>query len=239
MSRPEVSLPVAGSRDRYTVSPSKIVCLGLNYRDHIAESASVRVQGFTPDDPAEPVLFPKTTNTLIGPDNPIVLPAIVSTYGFAEPRTDHEAELALIIGKECRDVAESAALDYVYGYTCANDVSQRNIQNGDRSGWFRGKSFDTFCPIGPVVVPAARIANVQNLTIVCRKNGTVVQSANTSQMIFPVRTIVSFISRNFTLYPGDLILTGTPAGVGPLADGDVVEVEIESIGTLRNPVRAG
>ncbi|MFW5686076.1 MAG: fumarylacetoacetate hydrolase family protein, partial [Spirochaetota bacterium] len=133
-----ITLPVAGSDERYTVSPSKIIALGLNYRDHIAESVSVQVRGLTPVEPSEPVLFPKLPSCLIGPDEPIVLPAIVDTYQFEQPRTDYEAELALIIGRECRDVAEDAALEYVYGYTCMNDVSQRNIQNGDRSGWFRG-----------------------------------------------------------------------------------------------------
>jgi 2-keto-4-pentenoate hydratase/2-oxohepta-3-ene-1,7-dioic acid hydratase in catechol pathway len=118
-----------------------------------------------------------------------------------------------------------------------NDVSQRNIQNGDRSGWFRGKSFDTFGPIGPRIVRAQDIGDVQNLDIVCRKNGLVVQSSNTRHMIFPVAFTISFISRNFTLLPGDIILTGTPAGVGPIVEGDDVEVEIARIGVLRNPVK--
>jgi 2-keto-4-pentenoate hydratase/2-oxohepta-3-ene-1,7-dioic acid hydratase in catechol pathway len=239
VGNPRITLPVAGTKDRYTVAPSKIIALGLNYRDHIAESESVRVQGFTPDEPSEPVLFPKLPSCLIGPDEPIVLPGIVGDYEFDDPRTDYEAELALIIGSECRDVTPDAVPDYIYGYTCMNDVSQRNIQNGDRSGWFRGKSFDTFGPIGPVVVPAASVPDVQALDIRCRLNGRTVQESNTRHMIFPVDVTVSFISRNFTLYPGDIILTGTPAGVGPLAHGDVVEVEIDGIGVLRNPVRAG
>lgn len=237
MSHPSIELPVSGTGEVYRVAPSKIVALGLNYRDHIAESASVRVQGFDADVPSEPVLFPKLPSCLIGPEQPIVLPRIARTYGFDEPRTDYEAELALIVGSECRDVPPDGALDYVYGYTCMNDVSQRDIQNGDRSGWFRGKSFDTFGPVGPVVVPTGAIGDVQALDIACRLNGATVQSSNTRFMIFPVAETVSFISRNFTLYPGDIILTGTPAGVGPIADGDVVEVEIEGIGILRNPVR--
>lgn len=236
MSRASIDLPVAGTDEVYRIAPSKIIALGLNYRDHIAESASVQVQGFDHDVPQEPVLFPKLPSCLIGPDEPIVLPSIVRTYGFDEPRTDYEAELALIVGRECRDVPAERALEYVYGYTCMNDVSQRNIQNGDRSGWFRGKSFDTFGPVGPVVVPAGAIGDVQSLDISCRLNGTTVQSSNTRFMIFPVAEMVSFISRNFTLYPGDLVLTGTPAGVGPISDGDVVEVEVEGIGILRNPV---
>lgn len=236
MSRKEIRLPIAGSEETFVVSPSKIIALGLNYRDHIAESVSVRVSGLTPDEPSEPVLFPKLPSCLIGPDESIELPAIVATYGFDEPRTDHEAELALVIGRECRNVDPEHALEYVLGYTCMNDVSQRNIQNGDRSGWFRGKSFDTFGPIGPRLVRAQDIGDVQNLDIVCRKNGQVVQSSNTRHMIFPVDFTVSFISRNFTLLPGDIILTGTPAGVGPIVPGDEVEVEVAGIGVLRNTV---
>ncbi len=236
MSRPRICLPVAGTGAHYEVAPSKIIALGLNYRDHIAESESVRVRGFSPDEPSEPVLFPKLPSCLTGPEEPIVLPRIIEQYRFDDPRTDYEAELALFIGAECSWVDEEDALDCVYGYTCMNDVSQRNIQNGDRSGWFRGKSFDTFGPIGPTVVPAERLSDPQCLSIECRLNGRTVQSSNTSHMIFPLPAIVSFVSRNFTLYPGDIILTGTPAGVGRLHDGDVVEVEIEGIGTLRNPV---
>ena len=233
-----VSLPVAGSEERYTVSPTKIIALGLNYREHIAESLSVGASNWGTDDPVEPVLFSKTTNVLIGPDEPIVLPALVNEYGFDQPRTDYEAELAVVIGRECHDLGPDEALEAVLGYTCVNDVSQRNIQNSDKAGWFRGKSFDTFGPVGPVLVPADLIGDVQNLRIECRLNGRTVQSSNTRNMIFPVAVAVSFISRNFTLYPGDLILTGTPSGVGAIAPGDVVEVEIESIGVLRNPVEA-
>jgi 2-keto-4-pentenoate hydratase/2-oxohepta-3-ene-1,7-dioic acid hydratase in catechol pathway len=128
------------------------------------------------------------------------------------------------------------AMKHVLGFTCANDVSQRDIQNGDRSGWFRGKSFDTFLPIGPRIVPREEITDVQNLTVQTRLNGAVVQEGNTGQMIFPVAETIAFISRNFTLAAGDIILTGTPAGIGPIRHGDTVEVEIESIGTLTNPV---
>lgn len=227
-----------GGSEPYEIAPSKIIALGLNYRDHIAESVSVRVQGLSPDEPSEPVLFPKLPSCLIGPGQTIELPGIVAAYRFDEPRTDYEAELALVIGTECSWVDEDRALECVFGYTCMNDVSQRNIQNGDRSGWFRGKSFDTFGPIGPAILPAGQMPDPQAAGIECRLNGKTVQSSNTAHMIFPVCTIISFISRNFTLYPGDIILTGTPSGVGPIHDGDVVEVEIEGIGTLRNPVSA-
>ncbi len=237
---PSVALPVAGSSgDEYTLNPSKILCLGLNYSDHIKESLSVRVRGFTPDAPKEPVLFPKTPNSLCGPDSAIEIPAIVKQYDFEEPRTDHEAELAVIIGTRMRNVSAANAMDHVYGYTCANDVSQRNIQNGDRSGWYRGKSFDTFCPVGPCVVPAASIEDPHNLSIVCRVEGRTRQRGNTSQMIFRMPEILEFLSANMTLEPGDLILTGTPAGVSPLSPGDTVEIEIEGIGILKNHVVEG
>ncbi len=233
-----IRLPVAGSSELYTVRPTKIIALGLNYRDHVAESESVRVSGFTKEIPTEPMLFPKTPNVLVGNNEPIILPRILSDYAFPEPRTDHEAELALIISKRCSDVAEKDAYTVVFGYTCMNDVSQRNIQNADRTGWFRGKSFDTFGPIGPRIVPHDQIGDPQALEIMCRKNGREVQHSNTRHMIFSIRRTIAFVSRNFTLEEGDIILTGTPSGVGPLSAGDVVEVEIEKIGILRNPVAA-
>ncbi len=221
---------------RYTVAPSKVVALGLNYRAHIKESVSVRVKGFDTTEPDEPVLFPKLPSSIIGPDESIRIPAVLDTYSFNEERTDYEGELAVIIGTGGRDIAVADAIDHVLGFTCANDVSQRNIQNADRSGWFRGKSFDTFLPLGPRIVPAYKIPNVQDLVVKTRLNGVVVQEGNTGQMIFPIAETIAFVSRNFTLMEGDIILTGTPAGVGPLRHGDVVEVEIESIGVLRNRV---
>lgn len=220
----------------YEVRPTKIICLGQNYRAHIAESESVRVRGFGTDEPEEPVLFPKLPSCLIGPDDPIEIPDILSSYNFRDERTHYEGELALILAKGGKNVPAEDALDLILGVACANDVSQRNIQNGDRAGWFRGKSFDTFLPIGPRIVPLSEIGDVQRLSIVTRLNGTTVQQANTDQMIFPVAETLSFISRNFTLEPGDIVLTGTPAGVGPISHGDTVEVEIENIGVLSNPV---
>ncbi len=237
---PSVTLPIAGSAGEvYALSPSKILCLGLNYSDHIKESLSVRVRGFTQDVPKEPVLFPKTSNALCGPDSAIELPAILKRYDFEQPRTDHEAELAIIIGAQMRNVSAENAMDYVYGYTCANDVSQRDIQNGDRSGWYRGKSFDTFCPVGPCIVPAAAVEDPHNLSIECRVGDRVMQRGNTSQMIFRIPEILEFLSANMTLEAGDLVLTGTPSGVSPLTPGDTVEVEIEGIGTLINHVVQG
>jgi len=231
-----ITLPIKNSQDTYTVDPGKLIALGLNYHAHIAESVSVKVKGFTTEVPPEPLLFPKTPNVLVGPDAPIVIPAFLKKYGFDELRTDYEAELAVIIGRRCKDVPAADAMGCVLGYTCMNDVSQRNIQNGDRTGWFRGKSLDTFGPIGPQVVLARDLSDPQNLEIRCRLNGKTVQEGHTSQMIFTIPEIIAFVSKNFTLEAGDIILTGTPAGVGPLHHGDGVEVEIEGIGVLKNTV---
>ena len=232
-----VTLPVAGGGS-YQLRPSKIVALGLNYLEHIKESQSVDVRNFTESIPTEPLLFPKTPNVLIAPGEAIVLPAFVEDYGFPDCRTDHEAELAIVIRDRVKNLRPEQAMDHVFGFTCFNDVSQRNLQKGDKSGWFRGKSLDTFGPIGPVIVPPEKIGDPQNLEILCRKNGKVTQHSNTRHMIFKIPEIIAFVSKNFTLEAGDIIVTGTPSGVGPLHHGDVVEVEIEGIGILRNPVQA-
>jgi 2-keto-4-pentenoate hydratase/2-oxohepta-3-ene-1,7-dioic acid hydratase in catechol pathway len=231
-----IQLPIKKSSDRYPVEPSKIIALGLNYKEHIAESHSVKVKGFDPEIPAEPILFPKTPNCLVGPGENIVIPAFLEQYNFDDFRVDYEAELAFVIGEQCKDVSLENAMDVIFGYCCLNDVSQRNIQTGDKSGWFRGKSFDTFGPIGPELVLAGDIGDPMNLAIECRLNGKTVQQSNTKHMIFPIPEIVEFVSKNFTLYPGDIISTGTPSGVGRIQHGDTVEVEIENIGILRNPV---
>ena len=232
-----VTLPMTSGK-KVDIKPSKIICLGLNYLEHIKESQSVNVQNFTDEIPEEPVLFPKTPNVIIGPEEPIVLPAFLLGYNFDDLRTDYEGELAIIIKNRIKNLPEDKAMDHILGFTCFNDVSQRNLQRSDKSGWYRGKSLDTFGPIGPVIVPPEEIGDVQNLNIRTRLNGKVVQQSNTRHMIFKIQQIIAFISKNFTLEPGDIISTGTPSGVGPLRDGDVVEVEIEGIGTLKNPVRA-
>ena len=209
--------------------PQKIVCVGLNYHDHAAEG-SQKV-------PERPLLFAKWPNTLIGPREPIVLPSISA-------KVDYEGELGVVIGRRARGVGVDDALDAVGGYLCANDVSARDLQFADRQ-WVRGKSLDTFCPVGPAVVPASEIPDPQALRLRTILNGEVVQEAPTADMIFSVAAIVAFVSEAITLEPGDLILTGTPAGVGIfrdpellLAAGDEVTVEIEGIGTLTNPVSA-
>lgn len=231
-----VQLPVLNGTEPYSVGPTKIIALGLNYRSHIAESVSVKVRGFTSEVPTEPILFPKTPNVLIGPGEPIVIPKFLQDYGFEELRTDYEAELAVIIGRKCKNVSVGEAMDCVLGYTCINDVSQRNLQTGDRSGWFRGKSLDTFGPVGPRIVLRQDLEEPQKLRVQCRLNGRVVQDGNTDQMIFSVAETIAFVSKNFTLMPGDIIATGTPSGVGQIRHGDVVAVEIEKIGVLENPV---
>ena len=220
----------------YRLAPTKIIALGLNYLEHIAESQSVKVQGFGQERPKEPVLFPKTPNVLIGPGEAILIPAFLEDYRFEEPRVDYEAELAFVVRDRCRHVPEEEAWEHILGFTCFNDVSQRNLQRSDASGWWRGKSLDTFGPAGPRIVGLEELGDPQKLAIRCKLNGKVVQESNTSRMIFGIPLILAFVSRCLTLMPGDLISTGTPSGVGPLRHGDVVEVEVEGIGTLRNPV---
>ncbi len=232
-----IVLPILGSNRSFELGAGKIVAVGLNYRDHIAELPGILKPAALPDPAKEPILFAKTPNVLIAHGDSIVIPAsFIARYGFGEPRTDYEAELAVVIGRHCRNVSVADALSYVLGYTCFNDVSQRDIQNRDRAGWFRGKSFDTYGPIGPAIAPASMIGDPGRLKIECRLNGKTVQSSNTAAMIFGVGELIAFISANMSLEPGDIIVTGTPSGVGKLSAGDVVEVEIEGIGVLRNPV---
>jgi len=209
--------PLAGVRLLAPCQPSKVVAVGLNYRDHAAETHNVL--------PAEPLLFLKPLTSVIGPDEAIVCPAM-------SQQVDYEAELAVVIGRRARQVSAGEATGYVLGYTCANDVTARDIQQRERHN-SRAKSFDTFCPLGPWIV-----TNVcpDDLAIQCRVNGVLRQDSRTSQLVFGVPALVSFISQVMTLLPGDVVLTGTPAGIGPLAPGDVVEVEIEGVGVLRNPV---
>jgi 2-keto-4-pentenoate hydratase/2-oxohepta-3-ene-1,7-dioic acid hydratase in catechol pathway len=231
-----VKLPIFNSKDTYNVQPTKIIGIGLNYNDHIAESESLKVKGLSREPPSEPILFPKTPNTLIGPNEQIIIPKFILEYKFENPRVDYEAELAVIIKDRCKNVSKSDALKHVYGYMASNDVSQRNLQNGDRSGFFRGKSLDTFCPVGPQVVLAKDIGDPQNLNLECRLNGKIVQKSNTSNMIFTIPVLIEFISKCFTLESGDIISTGTPSGVGSLHHGDIVEVILDKIGILRNSV---
>ena len=208
--------------------PGKIICIGLNYGDH-AREAGMPI-------PAEPICFAKWPTALIGDGEPIRLPSISA-------EVDYEAELAVVIGRAATDVPEDDALGYVAGFACFNDVSARDLQRRDGQ-WSRSKSFDTFAPMG-AVVPVDSIGDPQSLAIRCDINGEVLQDGNTADMIFPVARLIAFLSQSTTLRPGDVIATGTPAGVGLaqqpprfLRPGDVVTVEIEGIGRLSNPVAA-
>ncbi|MEZ4399074.1 MAG: fumarylacetoacetate hydrolase family protein [Kofleriaceae bacterium] len=200
-------------------APSKIIGIGQNYRAHAVEMG----KGI----PAEPLMFLKPPSALLAPGLPIARPA-----GYA--RVDYEGELGVVIGRRTRHVAVDDALAAVAGYVCVNDVTVRDLQAKDGQ-WTRAKGFDTFCPVGPRVVAGL---DPRDLAITTRVNGQVRQASRTSDLIFDVATLIAFVSRHLTLEPGDLISTGTPAGVGNLAPGDEVEVEIEGIGVLRNPVVA-
>jgi len=231
-------LPVLHKNERFLINPSKIIALGLNYQEHVSESGFLSSNNLSPDIPSEPILFAKTPNVLIPDGADIIIPAFIKKdYAFEHIRIDYEAELAVILKNTCKNVSEEDALSHVLGYSCMNDVSMRNFQTTDKSGWFRGKSLDTFGPIGPCIVPAKYITDPQNLSITCRLNGKTVQNSNTSHMIFSVSETIAFISKHITLKKGDIIMTGTPMGVGEIHHGDTVEIEIENIGILRNCVR--
>jgi 2-keto-4-pentenoate hydratase/2-oxohepta-3-ene-1,7-dioic acid hydratase in catechol pathway len=209
------SCPVREVRLLAPVRPGNIFCVGRNYSDHARELGN--------ELPTEPVIFLKGVNSLLDPGGVVRLPRWAG-------RVDYEGELAVIIGKTCRNIPEKEAMEVIFGVTCLNDITARELQKTD-SNLTRSKSFDTFCPIGPWIVDS-REAEGRN--IVTRLNGVVVQSASTDLMIFPVPRIISHISRFATLRPGDVIATGTPAGVGPLKDGDRIEVELEGVGKLEN-----
>lgn len=212
----------------YPVDPPNIYALGLNYRAHADEGGNPY--------PKEPIIFLKATTSLTHPGDPIVLPR------SAPDEVDYEGELALIIGKTARRVSEQEAIDYLLGYTAANDVSARDCQLKRDKQWARGKSFDTFCPLGPAIQTEG---NPDNVRLALRLNGTVMQDTSTSDLIFSCRQLISFLSHQFTLLPGTVILTGTPGGIGRvrtpsiyLRPGDSVEVTVEGVGSLVNPVAA-
>lgn len=210
---------LASARLLPPVTPSKIVCVGLNYRAHVTENDPTRII------PDEPVIFMKPPSAIIGPGDAIEI-------AYPTHRTDYEAELAVVIGRRARRVSERDALDYVLGYTAANDVTDRDLQKKDGQ-WVRAKGFDTYCPLGPWIETHIDLGSA---TVESRLNGQVKQSQTTAAMIFRVSYLVSFISHVMTLEPGDVLLTGTPEGVGPMRAGDVIEVEIGGIGVLRNLV---
>lgn len=217
----EERVPLAGVKLLAPVIPrSKVIAVGRNYRAHAAESGN--------EVPAEPMLFFKPNTSVIGHDDAIVLPPHSTKVEF-------EGELAVIIGSIAKNVAEKDAASVIFGYTVANDVSERNWQKSDGQ-WARAKGADTFCPLGPVIQTEFV---VEDNTIQSRVNGDLKQNASFTEMVHSVSSVIAFASAVFTLLPGDVILTGTPAGVGPIVDGDVVEITVSGIGTLRNPVRAG
>jgi len=197
--------------------PSKIVAVGRNYLAHAKELGH--------EVPTEPLIFLKPTSAMVGDGDDVIYPR-------ASRRVDYEAELAVVIGRRCKDVGEGDSFDYVRGYTCANDVTARDLQEADGQ-WTRAKGFDTFCPLGPRVVEGL---DPSRLRIVARVNGETRQEGHTRDMIFPVQALVAHISSVMTLEPDDVILTGTPPGVGPVQRGDIMEVEVEGIGVLRNRV---
>lgn len=212
------------------LAPGKIVAIGLNYKDHIREAKM--------EAPKEPLIFTKFPSSVIGTDQPVVVDESRTR------RVDWEVELAVVIGKTTRDVTPEDALDSVFGYTIANDVSARDMQFGDGQ-WVRGKSQDTFCPVGPVVVTSDELEDPSNLRLITRVNGTTMQDSTTAELLFGISELIAYCSNNFTLEPGDLLLTGTPWGCGEfmtppthLHPGDVVECEIEGIGILKNPIVA-
>lgn len=210
--------PLADVRLLAPVLPSKVVAVGQNYADHAREMGG--------EAPAEPVLFLKPSTSVTGQGDPIAYPVKLTE------RVDYEGELAVIIGRLCREVPIERAQDVIFGYTCANDVTARDLQARDGQ-WTRAKGFDTFCPLGPWI---ETMADPTDLALTTSVNGEVRQRARTSEMVHDVPALVSFVSQVMTLLPGDVLLTGTPAGVGPLQHGDEVSVTIESIGTLRNRV---
>jgi 2-keto-4-pentenoate hydratase/2-oxohepta-3-ene-1,7-dioic acid hydratase in catechol pathway len=222
------SAPLPDARLVAPVRPGKVVAIGLNYLDHIRETGMER--------PKHPLVFAKFPSSVIGPDEPIEIDRRLTS------RVDWEVELAVVVGHTMRRVPVEEALDYVFGYTVGNDISARDLQFGDGQ-WTRGKSLDTFCPLGPAIVPAEEVLDPQALRLRTRVNGETVQDSSTSEMIFGVAELLAFCSDAFTLEPGDVVMTGTPWGCGEfmdpkrgLVDGDVVEAEVEGIGVLRNPV---
>lgn len=202
------------------IRPGKIVCVGRNYVEHAAELGNVV--------PERPLLFMKPPSAVIDGGDPIVIPAV-------SQRVEHEGEIGVVIGKTLKAVGEDDAVAGIEGIVCVNDVTARDLQKIDGQ-WTRAKGFDTFCPVGPRIVPPADLPDLDTLEVFCRVNGAVRQHGCAADMVFKIPAIVSYISHIMTLEQGDLVATGTPAGVGPLVPGDVVEVEIPGVGVLRNPV---
>ncbi len=236
------ALPLDSIRLLAPIVPKRnVFCVGWNYAEHFAEGKDFRPASAPQEVPEHPALFTKNPFAIIGPEAGIRHPAPISD------QLDYEVELAVVIGRRGRDIAERDALAHVFGYTIANDVSVRDVQRSWHGGqWFKGKNFDTHLPLGPWIVTADEIPDPQTLRLTTRVNGAVKQDSNTKHMVFPVARIIAELSAGLTLHPGDVIITGTPEGVGMgrkppewLRPGDVVEVEIANIGVLRNPIEVG
>lgn len=200
------------------VQPSKIICVGLNYSKHIEEMGAALHE--------EPVIFLKPLTTLIGPEDEVIIPQM-------SDRVEYEAELVVVIGKTMKNATEDQVLDSIFGYTCGNDVTARDLQQKDGQ-WTRSKGFDTFCPMGPWIVTDLDLSEVDISSIL---NGEIKQSSNTKYFIYSIAKLISYISQIMTINPGDVIMTGTPEGVGPMKSGDVIVIEVEGIGQLRNTIR--
>ena len=213
-----------------TISPTKIVCLGTNYMDHVEETGL--------EIPKEPLLFPKTLNCLITNNQPIIYPKYLYNNRKYN-RVDYEVELAFVIKDRCKDVSSDDVYDHILGYTVFNDITARKMQTKDivsQKPWFRSKSFDTFGPIGPVIKNTDEIRDPHNLDIELKVNGEIKQASNTKYLLFKIPETLEYITKLFTMEPGDIIATGTPGGIGPVNPGDVIEATIENIGTLTNEV---
>src|SRR5215467_6302139 len=213
-----IRFPLADVRLLAPILPSKVICIGKNYADHAREMGG--------EPPDEPVIFLKPSTSVIGPGDPVARPVKLSE------RVDFEGELAVVIGRLCRDVPPERVSEVIFGYTCANDVTARDLQAKDGQ-WTRAKGFDTFCPLGPWIETGLDPSDLELTTTV---NGEVKQHARTSQLLHDVTAVVCYVTSVMTLLPGDILLTGTPAGIGPLVHGDRVSVAIQGIGSLTNPV---
>jgi 5-oxopent-3-ene-1,2,5-tricarboxylate decarboxylase/2-hydroxyhepta-2,4-diene-1,7-dioate isomerase len=212
------------------INPTKIICLGRNYLDHIKETNAPI--------PTEPVFFVKTLNTLITDNKPIIYPKLLYE-SQAFNKVDHEVELAFVIFQTCKNISARFAYDYIQGYTIFLDITARNMQISDRNiklPWYRSKNFDTFGPIGPEIIPCSDIEDPHNLNIQLKVNGALRQKSNTKHMLFKLPEILEYISKYVTLKRGDIIATGTPSGIGSIIPGDIIEASIEKIGTITHQV---
>ncbi len=213
------------------IKPGKIIALGRNFAEHAKEQGAPV--------PAEPIIFEKANSSVIGPGQPVRYPFFMKKEYGKEARVDHEVELAIVIGKTASKVKARAAMEYVFGYTILNDMTARNIQAQDfkkNQPWFRSKSIDTFCPLGPWIVTKDEVRNANNLKLELRVNGVVKQKDSTGTFIFKIPEMLEYITKYLTLFPGDIISTGTPDGIRPVNPGDIMEAEIEGIGILRNRI---